>query len=116
MVSDGPTLAVSKANFTGRLTFEDVCFSYPGSDALALEDFSLDVESGETIALVGPSGAGKTTLCNLVARFYDPTSGRVLLDGRDLREITVEPDVTLNLSAGELIVETTDRRVPNNPN
>ena len=90
MVSDGPTLAVSKANFTGRLTFEDVCFCYPGSDAFALEDFSLDVESGETIALVGPSGAGKTTLCNLVARFYDPTSGRVLLDGRDLCEITVE--------------------------
>ncbi len=90
MVSDGPTLAVSKADFAGRLTFEDVCFSYPGSDAFALEDFSLDVESGETIALVGPSGAGKTTLCNLVARFYDPTSGRVLLDGRDLCEITVE--------------------------
>jgi ATP-binding cassette subfamily B protein/subfamily B ATP-binding cassette protein MsbA len=52
-----------------------------------LRDVSLDVEPGETIALVGPSGAGKTTLCNLIARFYDPTSGAVRLDGTDLRDI-----------------------------
>jgi ATP-binding cassette subfamily B protein/subfamily B ATP-binding cassette protein MsbA len=57
---------------------------------LALDNIALDVQPGETIALVGPSGAGKTTLCNLVGRFYDPTAGRVLLDGRDLREIDVE--------------------------
>ena len=50
----------------------------------------MDVQPGEMIALVGPSGAGKTTLCNLVARFYDPTSGRVLLDGVDLRDITAD--------------------------
>ena len=55
-----------------------------------LEHIDLDVGAGETIALVGPSGAGKTTLCNLVVRFYDPTSGRILLDGRDLRDIEVE--------------------------
>ncbi len=65
-------------------------FHYPGADASALAEFSLDVEAGETIALVGPSGAGKTTLCNLAARFYDPTQGRILLDGRDLRKIEVE--------------------------
>ncbi|MBP89560.1 MAG: ABC transporter ATP-binding protein [Planctomycetaceae bacterium] len=82
--------AVNKANVAGRVSFEQVCFSYPGADVFALQDISLDVQPGETIALVGPSGAGKTTLCNLVARFYDPTGGRVLLDGRDLRDLDVE--------------------------
>jgi ATP-binding cassette subfamily B protein/subfamily B ATP-binding cassette protein MsbA len=55
-----------------------------------LHEISLDVQPGEMIALVGPSGAGKTTLCNLVARFYDPTTGSIALDGIDLRQITVE--------------------------
>ena len=90
MESNRPTIAISEADFTGRITFDEVCFRYPGSDTFALDNFSLDVEPGETIALVGPSGAGKTTLCNLVARFYDPTRGRILLDGRDLREFDVE--------------------------
>lgn len=90
MESAHPVVKVRKADVAGRVTFEEVSFSYPGSAAFAVEDFSLDVEPGETIALVGPSGAGKTTLCNLVARFYDPTSGRILLDGRDLRQIDVE--------------------------
>ena len=90
MESAQPLVVVRKAGVAGRITFEEVSFSYPGSAAFAVEDFALDVEPGETIALVGPSGAGKTTLCNLVARFYDPTSGRILLDGRDLREIDVE--------------------------
>jgi len=84
------TISIRKEDFIGYFSFEHISFSYPKADALALDDFSLEVEPGETIALVGPSGAGKTTLCNLVARFYDPTSGRVLLDGRDLREINVE--------------------------
>jgi ATP-binding cassette subfamily B protein len=54
-----------------------------------LSDVTLDVREGETIALVGPSGSGKTTLCNLVARFYDPTAGKVMLDGTDLREVEI---------------------------
>ena len=81
---------IAAQDFSGRLTFEDVTFAYPGADMLALDRIDLDVAPGETIALVGPSGAGKTTLCNLVARFYDPDSGRVLLDGRDLKTIDVE--------------------------
>ena len=81
---------VNRRDVAGGLSFEQVCFSYPGTDTFALQDVSLNVDPGETIALVGPSGAGKTTLCNLVARFYDPTSGRVLLDGVDLRELDVE--------------------------
>ena len=81
---------IDRAEVDGRITFERVSFSYPGSSSFALEDISLDVEPGETIALVGPSGGGKTTLCNLVGRFYDPTSGRILLDGRDLCRIEVD--------------------------
>lgn len=89
MESDS-AVKISQAKAEGRITFEAVSFSYPGSSTFALEDISLDVEPGETIALVGPSGSGKTTLCNLVGRFYDPTSGRILLDGRDLCDIEVD--------------------------
>ena len=84
------TLSLERADVAGQITFDDVSFRYHGTDSFALQDISLDVHPGETIALVGPSGAGKTTLCNLAVRFYDPTRGRVLLDGRDLRELDVE--------------------------
>jgi ATP-binding cassette subfamily B protein/subfamily B ATP-binding cassette protein MsbA len=90
MDSDRPAVSIDRADMQGRITFEQVSFSYPGADTLAVEDVSFTVEAGETIALVGPSGAGKTTLCNLVARFYDPTSGRILVDGCDLRDLKVE--------------------------
>ncbi|MGQ9665868.1 MAG: ABC transporter ATP-binding protein [Anaerolineae bacterium] len=70
----------------GSITFEHVSFVYPNG-AEALRDVSFTVEPGETVALVGPSGAGKTSIANLVARFYDPTEGRVLLDGIDVRHI-----------------------------
>lgn len=90
MESTTPGITLKKREVAGRITFENVSFRYPAADRFALEEISLDVRPGETIALVGPSGAGKTTLCNLVARFYDPTRGRILLDGRDLREIDVE--------------------------
>ncbi len=99
---------VEKSTVEGRITFENVAFSYavaakkpqPGQPPAppatpvppkkVLNAINLDVAPGEMIALVGPSGAGKTTLCNLVARFYDPTDGAVRLDGIDLRDITVE--------------------------
>ncbi len=68
------------------LVFEDVTFSYPGRQSPAIDDFSLIVPAGGMTALVGPSGAGKSTLLGLIERFLDPDSGRVLLDGRDLRD------------------------------
>ena len=73
----------------GAITLQDVHFTYPKSEQEALGGISLDIRAGETIALVGASGAGKTTLCNLVARFYDPTSGVIELDGVDLRHVNL---------------------------
>ncbi len=71
----------------GRVSFDRVVFHYPARpDRASLEGFSLDIESGETVALVGPSGAGKTTVLQLLLRFYDPQSGAVRLDGVDLRQ------------------------------
>ncbi len=87
----GPdSIRIQRETVDGRITFDQVTFQYPGTDTPALQDISLDVEPGQTVALVGPSGSGKTTLCNLVARFYDPQSGSVQLDGRDLRDYDVE--------------------------
>jgi ATP-binding cassette subfamily B protein/subfamily B ATP-binding cassette protein MsbA len=77
------------AEVAGRITLRDVGFVYPGSGIRVLNAVNLDVEPGESVALVGRSGAGKTTLCNLIARFYDPTDGVVALDGTDLRDIDV---------------------------
>lgn len=72
----------------GRITLEDVVFHYPTRpDVSALENVSLTIQPGETIALVGPSGAGKTTVIQLIQRFWDPMTGRVTLDGIDLREM-----------------------------
>lgn len=69
----------------GRITFERVSFAYVEGEPV-LDDLSLEVRAGETVALVGPTGAGKSTIVNLAARFYEPTSGRILLDGADMRE------------------------------
>jgi ATP-binding cassette subfamily B protein len=70
----------------GRVAFEDVTFNYPSRPATpALDHFSLAIEPGEVVALVGPSGAGKTTVFQLLLRFYDPTSGRIVVDGVDAR-------------------------------
>lgn len=90
MPSTAESIRIDREQVVGRIAFEQVSFTYPGTDSPALNDVSLTVEAGQTVALVGPSGAGKTTLSNLVARFYDPSSGRVTLDGRDLRDYDVE--------------------------
>ena len=90
MQSTAASLRVDRASIAGDIGFENVSFTYPGTETPALREITLSVKAGQTVALVGPSGAGKTTLSNLVARFYDPTSGRVTLDGRDLRDYDVE--------------------------
>ncbi|MFY0645362.1 ABC transporter transmembrane domain-containing protein [Sulfitobacter geojensis] len=73
----------------GEIGFEAVQFTYPARpDVVALEGVTLDIKPGETVAFVGPSGAGKTTIIQLLLRFYDPQSGRVTLDGVDLRNLT----------------------------
>jgi ABC-type multidrug transport system fused ATPase/permease subunit len=90
MPSTPNSVKADKNAIAGNIGFENVSFTYPGGDAPALSDVNLFVAAGQIVALVGPSGAGKTTLSNLVARFYDPTSGRVTLDGRDLRDFDVE--------------------------
>ena len=75
---------------TQGLMFEDVGFRYPGSDAWAVRHVTLRIAPGEKIALVGENGAGKTTLAKLLARLYDPTEGRILLDGVDLRKYDLQ--------------------------
>jgi ABC-type multidrug transport system fused ATPase/permease subunit len=72
------------------LVFESVSFTYPGGEAPAIAGLDLEIRPGETLALVGPSGAGKTTLIDLIARFIDPDEGRVLADCHDLRDLSLD--------------------------
>ena len=71
----------------GHVRFEGVGFRYPGQEAWAVQDFSLELRPGETLALVGASGSGKTTIVQLMARFFEPTQGRILLDGQDIAQM-----------------------------
>ncbi len=77
---------IDPAKITGHVRFEGVSFAYPGADRPALTDIDLDIPAGRTLALVGETGSGKTTLAGLVARLYDPTRGSVRIDGIDLRD------------------------------
>ncbi len=85
--------AIELPRIRGEVTFDDVSFAYArrsgdeGAPVLALEHVDLEIPPGQTVALVGATGAGKSTMAKLVARFYDPTSGRVLVDGHDLRDV-----------------------------
>lgn len=86
-VSD-PDQAQAVPALNGKITFDDVCFSYPSRPSVsALDHVSLQIEPGETVALVGPSGAGKTTIIQMVLRFYDPQSGAIKLDGVDIKDL-----------------------------
>ncbi len=80
------TQSFDKHSTAGAVAFEQVSFKYPNSDRDVLRDISFAAPAGTTIALVGRSGAGKTTLCNLVARFYKPTDGKILVDGIDIAD------------------------------
>jgi ATP-binding cassette subfamily B protein len=82
--------AVPAPDFEGRVTFEDVSFAYEDEAGEVLEDMDFDVEAGSRVALVGLSGAGKTTVTSLIARLYDPQRGRVLIDARDIRDFTLK--------------------------
>ena len=81
--------AVALDGVAGRVTFEDVSFNY-ASRAETLKRISFDAAPGQVIAIVGPTGAGKTTLASLIPRFYDPVQGRILIDGRDIRSVTLQ--------------------------
>jgi ATP-binding cassette subfamily B protein len=72
------------------IRFDDVDFAYPGARRPALDGVSLDIPAGATVAIVGPSGAGKTTLANLLLRFWDPSAGHILIDGVDLRDFELD--------------------------
>lgn len=74
----------------GNVEFRDIVFNYPGVEQPALAGVTLSVAAGQNVAVVGPNGSGKTTLVNLLPRFYDPNSGRVLIDGHDIADVTLE--------------------------
>nr|WP_269142461.1 ABC transporter transmembrane domain-containing protein [Sulfitobacter mediterraneus] len=87
-VQDPANAATLAQPVKGLIAFEDVHFSYPARpDVVALDGVTLTITPGETVAFVGPSGAGKTTIIQLIQRFYDPASGRITLDGADLRTL-----------------------------
>ena len=82
--------AVPLQNVEGEITFKHVSFEYPDDHTPVLSDINLTIKPGEKVALVGPSGGGKTTLCNLIPRFYDPTEGEILLDGQNIKKVTLQ--------------------------
>ena len=86
-IQDAPD-AAELANVKGDVTFDHVSFHYDDDNKSVLADLNLRVEAGERVALVGPSGSGKTTLCNLIPRFYNVTSGRILIDSHDIQTLT----------------------------
>ena len=101
-VAERPS-AYELAPVEGAITFEDVTFTYSGQANPALRGVSVCIEPGQLVALVGPSGAGKTTFSNLVARFYDPQVGQVRFDGHDLRDLTLS---SVSNSIGLVLQET----------
>ena len=81
---------IAKKSIEGEVRLDGVGYRYPGTEVDVLRNISFTAKPGQTIALVGPSGSGKTTLCNLIARFFDPTTGSIQVDGRDLRDTQLD--------------------------
>ena len=77
-------------NVKGHVRYEHVSFHYNDDDSLVLDDVSFDIQAGKSIALVGASGSGKTTICSLLPRFYDVSEGRITIDGKDVRKLTLQ--------------------------
>ena len=88
-ITDAPD-ARELTDVKGHVSYEHVSFHYSDDDTLVLSDVSFRIEAGKSVALVGPSGSGKTTICSLLPRFYDVTGGRILIDGKDIRSLTLE--------------------------
>lgn len=86
---ESDTGIVELQNVRGAVSFEHVSLRYPNADRDAVSDFTLDVKPGESIALVGLSGSGKTSVVNMLPRFWNPTSGRILIDGTDTKDVTL---------------------------
>jgi ATP-binding cassette, subfamily B, multidrug efflux pump len=96
--------AIMLPQVKGEVKFEDVTFRYFGSGEPVLDHVSFEAEPGQTVALLGATGSGKTTIINLIPRFYDPTEGRITIDGHDLRDVTLE---SLRDQIGIVLQETT---------
>jgi ATP-binding cassette, subfamily B, multidrug efflux pump len=88
-VQDKPD-AQALGSITGAVSFKNVTFKFAGAEKPALKDVSLDVKPGQTVAIMGKTGSGKSSIINLIPRFYDPQSGQVLIDGVDIRDVTLE--------------------------
>ena len=86
IVEKTPKYTVENSNIRGDIRFDHVCFGYEDTDETVIHDFSADVKAGQKIAIVGPTGAGKTTMVKLLMRFHDLKSGRIYLDGKDITE------------------------------
>ena len=88
-IEDAPD-AQPLENVKGRVCYEDVSFHYSDDDTPVLSHVSIEIPAGKSIALVGPSGSGKTTICSLLPRFYDVTGGKITIDGKDVRTLTLK--------------------------
>ncbi len=97
-------MRLRSGSIEGRVAFEEVTFRYFGGGEPVLADVDFDIQPGQTVALLGATGSGKSTIINLIPRFYDPSAGQVLIDGQDVREVQLE---SLRSQIGIVLQDTT---------